>query len=276
MTGILHSLAASYAAVVRALMIGNVNGIDAGFVGHRLRQRGYAFTECMREEPDALARTSTASSSSSRSGRSGTCTGRRRRRSSRPRRRSSARPSPASVPLLAICFGAQVLSHALGGAVTRSADAGDRLVRLPDHRSARRHRPVDGVARRRVHGAGGVRRAGHADAGPQLIRGGRCVGTQFHPEATETMIARLAGRAAAPSSTAATAATRMPCSPRPGPTSSVSRPARRRRSSTGSSTTSPAADGASPWISRPHLAVTLRQNGARPWAPLWEGIHEPW
>jgi GMP synthase-like glutamine amidotransferase len=28
-----------------------------------------------------------------------------------------------------------------------------------------------------------------SDAGPQLVRGGRCVGTQFHPEATETMIA---------------------------------------------------------------------------------------
>ena len=25
-------------------------------------------------------------------------------------------------------------------------------------------------------------------AGPQLIRGGRCLGTQFHPEATETMV----------------------------------------------------------------------------------------
>ena len=46
------SLAASYAAVVRALMIGNVNGMDAGFVGHRLRQRGYAFVECVREDPD--------------------------------------------------------------------------------------------------------------------------------------------------------------------------------------------------------------------------------
>ena len=41
-----------------------------------------------------------------------------RRRSSRPRRRSCARSSRRDVPLFAICFGAQVLSHALGGTVS--------------------------------------------------------------------------------------------------------------------------------------------------------------
>ena len=32
------------------------------------------------------------------------------------------------IPLLGICFGAQVLAHALGGTVSRAATPGDRVV----------------------------------------------------------------------------------------------------------------------------------------------------
>src|SRR5262245_20531919 len=36
---------------VRALAVGNGNDFDTGFVGHRLREHGYVFTECHRERP---------------------------------------------------------------------------------------------------------------------------------------------------------------------------------------------------------------------------------
>ena len=43
----------------------------------------------------------------------------------------------------------------------------------------------------------GFRELARRDAGPQLIRSRRVVGTQFHPEATETMVARWLGHGGA-------------------------------------------------------------------------------
>ena len=40
-----------YGAAVRAVLIGNAGGSDAGFVGNRLRERGFTFTEGQREHP---------------------------------------------------------------------------------------------------------------------------------------------------------------------------------------------------------------------------------
>ena len=37
---------------MRGLVVGNGNDFDPGFVGQRLREHGYAFTECHRERPD--------------------------------------------------------------------------------------------------------------------------------------------------------------------------------------------------------------------------------
>ena len=91
--------------------------------------RGSSATACARAatpSPRLTASTrsggrrSTASTSCSRSGRSGTSTGRRPPHSSRPRPHSSATIVGRDIPLLAICFGAQVLSHALGGTVSRT------------------------------------------------------------------------------------------------------------------------------------------------------------
>ena len=102
------------------------------------------------------------------------------------------------------------------------------------------------------------------DVGPQLIRRSPHVGTQFHPEATETMVRDWIEHGGA-EQYRRTAATPTRCSPRPVPTR---RPAARppSPSSTGSST---------------HVAASRRErrchgspeNGR---GRVWEGIHEPW
>jgi len=186
--------------VVRALVVGNAADLDAGFVGQRFREHGFSFVECHRERPgewpgldgvdlvltlgsewnvynDETAELVAAEAAFVR------------------------RVLDHDVPLFAICFGAQVLSHALGGKVTRTeqpeigwfdVDALDAVVGA-----------VDGAGPRPVAAGPWVEwhddvftvpddfvELARTDAGPQLIRGERALGTQFHPEATETMLAR--------------------------------------------------------------------------------------
>jgi GMP synthase-like glutamine amidotransferase len=181
---------------VRALALGNGYDFDPGFVGHRLREHGYAFTECHREHPDrwpdldgvelVLALGSEWNVY-------------------RPETAVLVEAEAAlvrevwdrDVPLLGICFGAQVASHALGGTVSRTptpevgwydlevapgAPAGS----VPSGPWLMWHHDVFTVP------AGFTALAANA-VGPQLIRGGRVLATQFHPEATETMVARWLG-----------------------------------------------------------------------------------
>jgi GMP synthase-like glutamine amidotransferase len=175
---------------VRALAIGNGNDFDTGFVGHRFREHGYVFTECDREHPDewpALDGIDLVLTLGSEWHVYEPATARPVEAEAALLRDVVAR----DVPLFAICFGAQVLSRARGGTVGR----------LPV--------PVIGWVDVAVDGDGGIPTgpwmewhhdvftvpAGFVElarspAGPELVRGGRGVATQFHPEATETMIAR--------------------------------------------------------------------------------------
>ena len=150
----------------------------------------------------------------------------------RGRRRGRARCS-------AICFGAQVLAHALGGTVSRTPTPEIGWFDV-DRRRRRRSPPGRGwsgttTCSRVPEGFDVLARTA---VGPQLVRGGRCLATQFHPEATETMVRRWLGdgrRRAVPRARR-----------RPGRAAGRdqgqrrAQPARRRRRwSTGSSTTSP-------------------------------------
>ena len=178
---------------VRALVVGNGDDLDAGFVGHRLREHGYAFTECHREHPDrwpALDGVDLVLTLGSEWN---------------VYRAETAQPVEAEAallrkvvaearPLIAICFGAQVLSHALGGTVTRMAEPEigwfDLDVTAPDVPAVgpwlEWHDDSFTVPE-------GFDELARTDAGPQLILGRHVVGTQFHPEATETMVARWMG-----------------------------------------------------------------------------------
>lgn len=178
----------AYDERVRCLVVANGSDADPGFVGHRLRHHGYVLTEAHRERPqewpglegvdlvlllgsdwsvywESVAPSVEAESSLVRNA----CN--------------------RGVPLLAICFGAQIVSHALGGSVVRASEPEvgwyDIASQLPDvvspgpwlqwhHDSFSVPAEFDCLATSPV--------------GPQVIRHERVLATQFHPEATETIV----------------------------------------------------------------------------------------
>ena len=146
-------------SAVRALVIGNADDLDPGFVGHRLRQRGYAFTEGQREHPedwpelDGVELVLTLGSEwnvyrpdgRARRGRGG-ARARRRRPGDPAARRSASAPR---------CCRTRSAGRSARRRRRRSAGS-----TVAVDGAAGRRRAVDGVAPRRVHGARGLRRAG--------------------------------------------------------------------------------------------------------------------
>ena len=175
---------------MRALLIANAGDADAGFVGERLRHHGYAFTECHRERPDEwpdldghdlvlllgsewsvywphvateVAAEVAVVQETHRRG----------------------------VPLFGICFGSQVVAHALGGTVekARTPEIGwhdvstDRPEVLAAGPWMQWHYDCFTVPP-------GFEEIARSPVGPQAVLGGRTFATQFHPEANESMLVR--------------------------------------------------------------------------------------
>jgi GMP synthase-like glutamine amidotransferase len=175
---------------VRCLVVANGSDADPGFVGDRLGHHGYALTHAHRELPHEWPKLegfdlvlllgsewsvywqSVASSVEAESALI---------RKARDR----------GVPVFGICFGAQMVAHALGGSVVRASQAEvgwyDVASQLPD------------VV------APGPWLQWHYDSftvpsdfqclatspvGPQAILRERILATQFHPEATEAIVSR--------------------------------------------------------------------------------------
>ncbi|MBA3287670.1 MAG: type 1 glutamine amidotransferase [Acidimicrobiia bacterium] len=175
---------------MRALVVGNHDDFDPGFVGHRLRAHGYGFTELHREHPDQWPGLGGADLVLTLGSEWNVY---------RPETAELVEAEAAlmrevverDVPLLAICFGAQVLSHALGGTVSLApvpeigwVDVGPvDAPGVPSGPWMQWHLDVFTVP-------DGFTELAANDMGPQLVRGPNCAATQFHPEATETMIAR--------------------------------------------------------------------------------------
>jgi len=177
--------------VRRAVAIGNGDDFDTGFVGHRFRHHGFAFAELHREHhahwhDDALDGIELVVTLGSEWN---------------VYRSESAAAVEAEaalvrtivergIPLFAICFGAQVLSHAFGGVVQRAPEPeiGWLDIELADPVVAAGpwmawHDDTFTVP-------DGFTELARTDSGSQLIVGERSLGTQFHPEVTETMIER--------------------------------------------------------------------------------------
>jgi len=177
---------------VRALVIANADDADPGFVGHHLRTKGYTFSECHRERPadwpDLAGADLVLLLGSEWS-------------VYWPRVAELVDAECAlvksahdqGIPVLGICFGAQIVAHALGGSVERAArpEVGWHRIEsdvaevatgpwLQWHFDMCRVPPT-------------FTERGRSESGPQVFTARRTLATQFHPEATESMLARWTG-----------------------------------------------------------------------------------
>ena len=177
---------------MRALLIANASDADGGFVAERFRQHGYSFTECHRENLGDwpalddhelivtlgsewsvywphVAESVAAEADLIREAQS------------------------AAVPIYGICYGNQIMAHALGGTVERAREpeigwhqvVSDVPEVIAEGPWMQWHYDVVTVPAASTELA-------RSAIGPQAWRMGRSFCTQFHPEATETMIRRWA------------------------------------------------------------------------------------
>jgi len=188
---------------VRALLLANKSDCDPGLVGTALRARGYAFTEYLREDhgnwlPDSTGEAIANALKGSDlivamgSGWSTYWPG-----VSEPVAAEATLLREAhrrEIPILGICFGAQMLSTALGGTV-------DKTLRpeIGWHDIAPVAGPTlpDGLVGPwmqwhydRFSVPDGFSLLAESAAGPQVMYRDRSVGVQFHPEATESIVTR--------------------------------------------------------------------------------------
>jgi GMP synthase-like glutamine amidotransferase len=175
---------------VRALIVGNRGDADPGLVGARLAELGFAFERNEREYPrewkplagvDVVVLLGSEWSVYWENNAKEVAAEVDLVRTAMER----------GVPIFAICFGAQLVSHALGGSVTRATnpEIGWHAVSStahPDllaHEWLQWHYDLFTVPPR-------LRAVAINDVGPQAMVGTRLFATQFHPEATLEIITR--------------------------------------------------------------------------------------
>lgn len=190
---------------MRALLLANRSDCDPGLVGSALRARGYSFTEYLREDhgiwlpdvsPESVSRALMGADVIVAMG-SGWST--YWPAVAEPVASEAALLREAhrrEIPVLGICFGAQMLSTALGGTVDKT---------LHPEIGWHEVEPTESFAAQRTQGILGPWMQWHYDrfsvpdgfsllaaspAGPQIIHRDRSVGVQFHPEANESIVAR--------------------------------------------------------------------------------------
>jgi GMP synthase-like glutamine amidotransferase len=175
---------------MRALLIANADDADPAYVGQRFRHHGFAFTECHRERPDEwpdldghdlvlmlgsewsvywpqVASNVAAEAALVRAA------------------------QQRGVPQFGICFGSQIMAHALGGTVerARTPEIGwyDVVTDVPEAIASgpwfEWHSDVVTVPP-------GAHELARTTVGPQAWRLGRSFCTQFHPEVNESVIVR--------------------------------------------------------------------------------------
>jgi GMP synthase-like glutamine amidotransferase len=181
---------------MRAILVANAADTDGGFVIERFRHHGYSFTECQREnlgdwprlEGFDLLLTLGSEWSVYWPHVAGPVT-------------AEAELIRAAhgdgLPIFGICYGNQIMAHALGGTVERATEpeigwypiVSDDPGAIAEGPWMQWHYDVVTVP-------ADAEELARSAAGPQAWRLGRSFCTQFHPEATETMIRRWANSVA--------------------------------------------------------------------------------
>ena len=179
---------------MRAALIANMNEADPGFVGRSLRQRGYAFTEFLREQH--LQWPSLEGIDLVVAFGSGWST--YWDHVAEPVQAEQSLMQDAltrGIPILGVCFGGQQLSRALGGAVTKaqSTEIGWFSVEnVPETAQIAPKVLFQGPWMQWHYDSfsvpSGATALAQSPAGPQAFVCGRAMGLQFHPEATETIV----------------------------------------------------------------------------------------
>ena len=175
---------------MRVLVVGNRGDADPGLVGGRLAELGFSFERNEREYPrewKSLAAVDLVLLLGSEW--SVYWEGNQDEVAAESDLVRSA--MQRGVPIFAICYGAQLVSHALGGTVSRSAqpELGWHAVSstvhpdLLQHTWLQWHYDVFSVPP-------SLKVVASNDVGPQAMSGKRLFATQFHPEATTEIIER--------------------------------------------------------------------------------------
>jgi GMP synthase-like glutamine amidotransferase len=175
---------------VRALLVGNRGDADAGLVGARLGEVGFSFERNEREYPrewKSLAGVDLLLLLGSEW--SVYWEGNEKEVAAEADLVTTA--MQRGVPIFGICYGAQLIAHALGGTVTRShtPEVGWHVVSstaYPDLLAGtwlQWHYDVFTLP-------SSLQSVAANDVGPQAMLGRRVFATQFHPEATLDIITR--------------------------------------------------------------------------------------
>jgi GMP synthase-like glutamine amidotransferase len=175
---------------MRALLIANSGDADAGFVGDRFRHHGFAFTECHRERPDEwpdLAGNDLVLLLGSEWSVYWPHVADQVAAEAALIRAAHER----GLPQFGICFGCQTMAHALGGTVERAREpeigwydvATDAPEWIAPGPWLEWHYDVVTVPP-------GAEELARTAVAPQAWRLGRSFATQFHPEATESIVGR--------------------------------------------------------------------------------------
>jgi GMP synthase-like glutamine amidotransferase len=179
---------------MRAVLIANSEDADPGFVGRALRQRGYSFTEFLREDHQnwpsldsfdlVVAMGSNWSTYWDHVA-----------EPVRAEQTLLAEAVSRGIGILGICFGAQQLAVTLGGEVTRAKtpeigwyqvfQVAETAKSTPDclTRGAWMQWHYD-----RFSVPAGATTLADSPIGPQAMICGRTLGLQFHPEASESIV----------------------------------------------------------------------------------------
>jgi GMP synthase-like glutamine amidotransferase len=193
--------------VPAALVLANRDDADPGLVGQALIERGYHLTTLAREDDaEGWSRSAVRGEvdlivvlGSEWSVYSDTVEGHVQRE-----RAFVASAVDAGVPVLGICFGAQLLAAALGGDVAPAGctelgwlDVQPVEGRLDGRGPGRRHIAIEPGPWFQFHGdtftvPPGATELARSDVGPQAFSAGSALGVQFHPEVTPDIVGRWA------------------------------------------------------------------------------------